>query len=158
MYFAFYQSKGLISRLIQWFTRSRYSHVAIIFDDGIVFEAVERGFVRAKNPSENHGPGIVVDIFGYIEKPTAEQITRARAFCESIEGRKYDYLTVLLGFPFRVARDLDAEKEFCSEATLEATRRAGKPLLRKLPFRTSPDDLSQSPLIEWYSSIKTIEV
>ena len=55
MRFALVRGRGEVSGMIQWFTRSVYSHAAIVFADGVVYEATPRGFVRAAGLSEVRG-------------------------------------------------------------------------------------------------------
>lgn len=154
MKFALYQGTGFISAGIRLFTRSRYSHVALQFHDGIVFEAVADGFKRSASLGARHKSGLLVDIFEYAAPLTPTELARARQFCESIEGAPYDYGSVLKGFPLREPGDSDRTKWFCSEAALAASIAAGRPLLIMPPWKCTPDHISISPLLRWTQTLK----
>lgn len=154
MRFALYQSDGLIPGLIRRFTRSRYSHVAIDFGE-IIYESIASGFVRAGSYGENHAPGTTVDLFGYNHPLTRNEEAAARDFCRSIVGTAYDYDSVFVHFPLRLAGDGNRGKWFCSEAALAASWSMGEHRLlqRMLPERCMPDHIAISPLLRWEGSV-----
>jgi hypothetical protein len=154
MIFALYQGRSLISGVIRRFTRSRYSHVAIQFADGAVFEAVARGVVRAESLAENHPAGTVVDLFAFVTPPALEHEQRARELCEELVGRDYDFASIVLGFPLRVAGDQNPRGEFCSELALKAAAQAGRPLQNMMPWRATPDHVAISLALRWKETIK----
>ncbi len=155
MRFALYQGTGFVSAGIRLFTRSVYSHVAIAFDDGMLFEAVGDGFKRSKSYLHRHKPGLLIDLFEYATPLTDDEYAKARAFCERIENAPYDYGSVLAGFPLRTNEDSNRDKWFCSEAALAASIAAGRPLLHMPPWKCSPDHISISPLLKWTNTIIT---
>ena len=158
MKFALYRGTSTISRLIQWFTRSVYSHVALVFDDGTTYEAVEAGFVRAENIRVNHPAGVIVDILEYKTPLTQSEVAQARAICDELVrmGGGYDYLMVLAGFPLRFHEQPRASsaKQFCSEAAAVVANRIGRPITeRSNPWKISPEDVNKSAVLRWSQSV-----
>jgi uncharacterized protein YycO len=153
MKFALYQGSSFVGGLIRKFTRSRYSHVALKFSDGIVFEAVGDGFKRSSSLGARHEKGTVIDIFEYATPMDRTEEAKARLFCETIENAPYDYGSVLVHFPLREAGDSDRSKWFCSEAALAASIAIGRPLQIMAPWRCQPDHIAISPLLKWKESV-----
>lgn len=157
MKFVLYRGRSLISSLIQWQTRSVYSHVAIWFPDAMeVYEAVDRGFVRAATLAENHDAGTEVDVLGYEVPLTPEEIERARAICGRMVGAPYDYEMVFAGFVLRMGWEPAANRKkfFCDEAALLVATAIGHPLVaRTLPWKCSPEDVNKSVALRWERSM-----
>ena len=152
MRFACYQGTGTISGLIRRFTRSRYSHVALQFND-FVFEAVGSGIVRAGSLLTNHDMGTVVDLFDYERSLMQIEEIEARRFCEHLVGKPYDYESVLKGFPLRLAGDTDRKAWFCSELAQAVGMFIGRPLQHMMPWRCQPDHVAISLALKWKGSI-----
>lgn len=156
MTFALYRGTSLISRLIGWFTRSVYSHVAILFDDGRVFEAIGDGFVRANDLWKNHEAGTIVEILEFRQPLLPFQVKEARAMCELLVGKPYDYAMALAGFPFRARGESKgaSQRLFCSEAVAIVTNAIGAPVCeRTLPWKVSPEDINKSSTLKWVRTI-----
>lgn len=157
MQFACYRGKALISRLIQGFTRSVYSHCAVQFADGAVFEAVANGFVKAASLGENHEAGTIIDLFEYRTPLNAVEVGLARGTAEKLVGAPYDYLNVFVGFPLRLANEpaSSRSKLFCSEACLALSWAMGEERLlqRMLPWKATPDHIGISPLLRWVETV-----
>ena len=157
MQFALYRGRSLISKLIQGFSRSVYSHVAIDFreDGASVYEAVGRGFVFASDLWVNHDEGTVVDIFEYRKPLTQIETDAAITTASALVGRPYDYASVFLNFPLRLDRDGDTKRLFCSEAALAISWAMGEDRLlqRMLPWKATPDHIAISPLLKWKGTI-----
>lgn len=156
MRFALVRGRGVVSGMIQWFTRSVYSHAAIVFADGVVYEATPRGFVRAAGLSENNG-GCQVDLFAYVEPLTAAEVSVARAMCEGMLGRNYDY-TMLLGFPGRLNFEPASSQRqlFCSESLMLVAMALGpgrRLLERVAPWKVPPDWIPMSPRLRWDETV-----
>ena len=59
-----YKGRSLTSKAIKLLTRSEYSHVAFMFDDGSVVEAWDNhGLRKVSSISEQHSPNTEVDVF-----------------------------------------------------------------------------------------------
>jgi hypothetical protein len=149
--FACYRGRSQVSSLIQWFTRSVYSHVAIQIGDE-VFEAVSSGFVRSASLKEQHDKGTVVDLHAFVDAPTPDEIARARTAAARMVGTGYAYADVFRGYPCRLNRDAQPDKWFCSEAALAISWAMGRSRLlqRMLPWKATPDHIAISPLLNWY--------
>lgn len=136
-----------ISRVIQWFTRSEYSHASVILPDGRHAEAREgRGVImhRAFVPLR----GESVDFFALAEPLTLLETARFLEFVESTLGAPYDYRMAAAFFWRGSASAASAEAYFCSEWLYEGLLAAGRQLLRTTEgWRVSPRDLGLSPLI-----------
>ena len=152
---AAYFPSSAIGQAITGVTGGFASHVALQFSDGVVFEAVDRGFVRAASLVENHEPGTMVALYRYKETITPEMEARARKFCESIEGKDYGYKT-LLGFPLHPELDPERDKWICSEALAMACWAIGDDwrLQRCAAHQIAPRDICISPLLRVYRTIK----
>lgn len=139
---------GAIGQAITGVTGGFASHVAIQFSDGIVFEAVDRGFVRAKTLVENHEPGQFVALYRFAAEVPQQREQLARKFCETIEGKPYGYET-LITFPFHRAIDPERNAWICSEAIGMAAWAMGDDwrLQRCMPHLISPRDICISPLL-----------
>lgn len=154
MTFALYRGRSVISKLIQGFTRSVYSHVAIEVG-GRVFEAIGSGFVEASDFMVNHDPGTVVDLFEYRLPLTPAEESIALTTALRLRNTPYDYASVFLNFPLRSPEDGDRKKLFCSEAALAIAWSMGEDRLlqRMLPWKATPDHIAISPLLKWKGSL-----
>jgi hypothetical protein len=156
---ALYQGKSLVSRLIRWFTWSKYSHVAWLCQDGSVIEAWHRGGVR-RQPSLSavHTPGTRVELFQVLTHEFRElnyaQREAVETFLTQQLGARYDFLGIL-GFLTR-ARMEKHGAWFCSELVTRALNHAGVwPLLRVPACKVAPGLLALSPLLRFQSTIIT---
>ena len=153
-YICFYKGKSFVSGVIKWFTWGEYSHVAYMFENGELIEAWHKGgVVHRMSWLEGHKAGTVIErykITGMDEEH--EQIMVA--FLKSQVGKKYDYRG-LFGFLGRKAIE-NALKWFCSELIMEATKKAGIPLLLRVPsYKVSPTQENTSPLLELCDVVRT---
>lgn len=148
-----YKGISITSKLIRWQTRSEYSHIAIELTSGRVVEAWRKGVCNAKDFSENHTPGTVVDSFE-IYGLTELQEKLAADFLYSQYGKKYDFKGV---FRFLTRRDQPADdKWFCSELAMAAMQHAGIDLLLRIPAsHTSPRDVVISPVLKFIETRTT---
>lgn len=142
MRFYFYHGKGIWASLIRWFTRSKYAHMSVVFEDGAVYEAVPgKGVVKGTLKSIE---GVTPFKYKMGARPDSEA---ARRFCEAELGTPYDYwgcICFLLGLKQRRSKT----KYFCSEFGADASRVAGIELQERTDsFKLSPDNCSWSPTI-----------
>jgi len=153
MKLAFYQGKSIISRLIRWKTRGKYSHVAVIFDDGRILEAWQgTNSVRWINSlSDGHSPGTKVDIYD-IDAPLNK--ARAKAFAQKQMDKPYGYRAIL---KFISNTSGDNENAWiCSEIALATAVAGGCQLLARVDaYKVSPVMLSWSPLLKFNSTMET---
>ena len=141
----FYKARyGAIGdKLIAWYTsnwkdklngnwRNSYSHVEILFSDGMMFSASQyENTVRYTRHSYSDSWDRIKLNISYDDECIV------RSFCDSVEGAKYDYLGVA-GFVL-MNRD-SRSKYFCSEVCVEALQEVGK-LLKLDASKTSPNKL-----------------
>jgi len=144
-----YKGKSIISKMIKFQTRSKYSHVAVMLEDGSAYEAWQKGGVRhIDSPFDGHKPGTEIDvyaIYGKYDEPTVVE------FLQQQLGAKYDYASVLRFVSRRHAGDNN--KFFCSELALMAFIEGGLSLLNADPSEMSPRDVSISPLLVFEKTI-----
>lgn len=120
---------GLYNRAVRLWTRSPYSHVELIFSDGVAASASYMdGGVRFKDIDFN------ADRWDFIDLPGADE-DAARAWFVAHDGDRYDLLGNV-GFLFR---PITGERRawFCSEAAAAAL---GIPD----PFRYDPATLAST--------------
>ena len=136
MRLAFHKAgRSIFSRLIRLKTRSIYSHVELVFSDGISFSAREQDHPAVEFIHVRFLPGewdfIDLDV-------TQNEEYAIRQRCRSQVGKSYDWLGIL-GFvlPFGEHDDDDL---FCSEAVTRALQVIGYfPAIK--PWTISPGKL-----------------
>ena len=136
-----YRGKRLLSALIRWQTRSRYSHASMASPDDhtLVIEAWQGRGVH-KTHIRNWDD---IDAFCVV-KVTEDQHRAAWAWANLQLGLGYDYLGVLR-FVSRT-RGRENKRWFCSELVYQALQAAGLSLLRDIEaWAVSPALLALSP-------------
>ncbi|MEO8206753.1 MAG: hypothetical protein ABI615_11275 [Chthoniobacterales bacterium] len=130
MRLALYKGTSLLSRAIQWQTRSEYSHAAFLLSDGSVIEAWQCGGVlHNAHIGTAHEDGTPVDVF------TIKGLTRSMEhdliglLTEEL-GKRYDFAGIL-GFIDRVKQPVD-DKWFCSELVFAKLEEVGIRLLSRI--------------------------
>jgi len=156
----FFEGLGLISRLIQWQTRSHVSHVALRMD-GEVIEAWHVPFPRGRvyhhaNMAECmaiHDPLTRIDVFHVRTMTTeTERLVRTGAwrFAKSLVGKPYDLRMVIRFLPRMGEAKGTRARWFCSELVASAFEVGGLPILRRIkPCYVSPRDLYVSPNLSY---------
>ncbi|MBW1672137.1 MAG: hypothetical protein JRJ45_00575 [Deltaproteobacteria bacterium] len=137
-----YKGRSIFSKLIKIQTRSDYSHVAFLLDDGTVIEAwALLGVRHVASPTEAHKSGTVIDTF---EIESEYDSLATMDFLKSQLGKKYDYRGIVR---FLTRRKSPADDRwFCSELVMEALRRGGLDLQERLPSSyATPRDVVISP-------------
>ncbi len=145
-----YKGKGLISRLIQFQTRSPYSHVALLLNESEVIEAWHVGGVRKlATPFVGHDLKTVIDVYNITEDFDEETVLK---FLQKQLGKSYDFRSV---FRFLTREKVvNDDKWFCSELICEAFSKGGLPLLKNISCSmVSPRDVSISPYLEFEREI-----
>ena len=137
-----YSGTSWPSLLIRFQSRSRFSHVAVELDDKTVIEAwAFIGVRHVSDKSEAHKAGTVIeayDITGEYDQDAVE------SFLHSQLGKKYDYRSLIR---FITRRHTRADNKWiCSELVLEAFRRGGLELQKRIPAsHATPRDIIMSP-------------
>ena len=142
-----FRGRSVISGLIRWQTRSKYSHAALLCPDGEVLEALEFSGVVKARPSCLAG----VDAFR-IKGDAGEQILlNAIEFASSQIGKGYDYSSI---FRFISRRECSGSgrqnrRWFCSELVFQACKENGLELLHGLDAcKVHPGMIATSPFLE----------
>lgn len=144
-----FKGKGVVSKLIQWQTRSEYSHAAVMVGE-TVYEAREFKGVR-KIELGTHSeltPESFLNCHMFTVLTNDVQDKTIVDFLEKQVGKKYDYSSVARFVSRRQASRKASGKWFCSELVYAAFQQAGIDLLREgsiEPWAVSPHILSLSP-------------
>ena len=144
-----YRGRSIISRLIRFQTRSKYSHVAVMMDDGSAYEAWQVGGVRhIDSPFDGHKKGTIIDVYRILEPFDSLAV---QEFIQLQLNAKYDFSSVLRFVSRRHAKNNN--KWFCSELALEAFSAGNLELLNAESGEMSPRDVSISPLLMFEKTI-----
>jgi uncharacterized protein YycO len=147
MRFILVSGTSFVSKLIQWQTRSHWSHAALLFSDDTVIEAREFIGVRRLHYltwlQENGKTPCEV----FTVSATDEQEALIRAYADAQVGKPYAYISIAR---FITRRDYEHQPDdawFCSELTFEAIKRGQIELLdRTEGWEVPPHWLARSPL------------
>ncbi|HUQ94200.1 MAG TPA: YiiX/YebB-like N1pC/P60 family cysteine hydrolase [Bryobacteraceae bacterium] len=136
-----FKGRGFLSKLIQWQTRGRFSHAAIMMRDGSIVEAWQGKGVRVQFLTDYSN----VERF-VIPSMTDAQWDKAIAYAMSQVGKKYDYWAIIR-FISRTAMP-ENDHWFCSELVIAALNHADVfPFVRMPASEISPGLLHVSPLL-----------
>jgi uncharacterized protein YycO len=132
----------LVSALIRWQTRGRYSHAAIRMRDGRIVESWQGAGVRTKWVKDWSG----IDAY-VVPGATDGQWDRAIGFALGQIGRGYDWWAIVR-FVSRRAMPAN-DRWFCSELVFAALAAGGVRLLERVEASAvSPGTLAWSPGLE----------
>lgn len=143
MIICLHKGKGLISSLIRFQTRGRYTHASILIKERDVIEAREfKGVVESRIE-------LIDSSFNLFKVTTTrEQDEKIISFLKDQLGKEYDYTMVARFVTRRQEHRKSKEKWFCSELVFAAFLHAGINLLERTePWEVSPNLLSRSPLL-----------
>jgi uncharacterized protein YycO len=139
----FRSTVSVISRAIEWETRSPYCHAAIWLRDGSLIESIEGAGVR-QVPNWQPAASDVVDFFtvaANLDQDATEAFLRAQV------GKPYANRDII-GFLVRAKDQEDPNAFFCSELVFAAILAGNVALLHRIePFEVSPGMLALSPLL-----------
>ena len=168
---AAYQGTSLISRLIRWQTRSRYSHIAIRFTEdvwvklgerekyihaGNVIEAWKGGVRLADDISESHDTKTPVDLFEFVVPLTEDEELAMSSFLVRQLGKGYDYEAIIRFLTREPVDHWHRQKWFCSELAFEAALTCGRRLLERCAaWEIPPRDVPRSPLLKFSKNLIT---
>jgi uncharacterized protein YycO len=155
MKFACYKGTSRISRAIRFVTRSEYSHVGLLLENGDLIEAWDSGVRLVKGLSDQHIPGTVVDVYQFAEELTAGQERKMRDFLHAQIGFDYDWKGV---FRFITRKPATPDSDwFCSELAVAAAIEGGRLLFAgTLPEEVPPDWIPRSLALRFsYRTITT---
>lgn len=155
MRIALYKGKSLVSRAIEFLTRSPYSHAAFLLNDGTVIEAWQPTVRHVASLSAQHTPGTPVDIFGFNPGLSVLQESQLITLALKDVGTPYDYKSVLR-FVTKRRGDASKKKLFCSEQVFQRCKDVGVELLLNTEaWECPPDWLARSPFLIKESTVVT---
>ncbi len=161
-----YRGRSLESRLIQWVTRSRYSHAGLAAwwnDRLMVMEAAAKGVVVTPLSTNVRGYHGNVEWFTCTEEIPPDERQRMIEFAQQELGKGYArWKAVLLGITIlfqddRGKRDrLRRERQlFCSHYVAQVYNAVGRDLRKGVSDRfMSPADVANSPLLRKMGALK----
>lgn len=120
---AFYKrDRTFFGRLISWWTRSEYTHVELVFGDGMFFSAHPAdGGTRYKKFDLSD-----LSHWDFYELPTLPtEEGEMRAFCDGEVGCRYDWFGIFLAQVLGLNRQ-HPDWWFCSEVCTAAFQRIGR--------------------------------
>ena len=128
----FIRTKGLIPKLIRWFTWSKWNHVDICVNNKWYASTRQKGVHRSDLVDQNQLWFEVYPIYN-----TEEQTEATETFLNSQMNKGYDWLGI---FGFIIRKNLEnKDKWFCSELVAAALNHAGYKF--EDPFKISPAKL-----------------
>lgn len=137
MKLAFHKGTGILSRAIEYGTHSPYSHVELIFSDGMSFSA------RAElSPAVNIIPfnaGSNPNEWDFIDLPARLNEPKIRAWAELQKGKGYDW-GADFSFPLPFIKS-DESKLMCASSCTMAIQQDGV-FKGFVPCEVSPGQLS----------------
>jgi uncharacterized protein YycO len=136
-----YTGHGFGSKWIQRWTRSKISHVSLVFymgDDAEEVEAIQFKGVVAHAPHSSKKKTFVE----YDVPLTYEQVLEARELALSLVGARYDWRAVRSFIRHRRRHSMD--KWMCSELVAYVLLKVGYKVSRREPFLESPSTVCES--------------
>lgn len=136
------RSNDLLSRLIKWWTRSKYYHVELVVNDKRISSDIERDvMVRSKHLVDPTDSGDAV--YNTTVTVTKEQYEILMRWLTKVNGSKYDTLGILLSQILKSRVD-DPNKWFCSELTTKVLQILTiEDVIDLTPNMLSPGDLAR---------------
>lgn len=152
MHLCLHRGRGTVSKLIQWQSRSVFSHASLLFSDGAVIES--REFIGVhKLPKLVNRPGEIIDVFEVFTSPKQEHAIRS--FAEAQVGKPYDYLSIARFLTREPVSNWRMNDWFCSELAFAAFDAAGIRLLNTIKaWAVNPGHLSLSTRIHFRRRIQ----
>lgn len=138
-----FKGRGIISRLIRWQTRSKYSHAAILVDEesSTIIESWQGAGVRSKKITDWRD----IEVFN-VDLQGEHKEAAVLMFLIDQVGKHYDYSGVIRFVSRRKPPRADNQKWFCSELVFAAFQYAGVNLLERIDAAAvSPGLLALSP-------------
>lgn len=148
---ALYHGVGLLSRLIQFQTRGKYSHAAWVCADGSVIEAWVSGVEHNAHLGKAHTTGTRVDLFEIKGLSWRDRKMIEELLLDEL-GKPYDYWAILKFLSRRAATENG--KWFCSELIFAAALARGIELLARCEaWEVSPTMMGWSPRLKFVGSV-----
>lgn len=147
---------SIVSRIIKFITKSKYSHVALAISDSHVVEIDWKYRVQVRTIQHKH-----FDVYRLNRDLTTEEIFMLLNYSYSLIGLKYDFLKIFsllieIIFKKRGKRLFNNPKKLiCSDIVDSGYKRIGVDLVSNFNEQdTTPDDISKSNFIVFVESVK----
>jgi len=165
-----YRGRGFQSSIIQWVTRSPYSHAGIsawLNDRLMIMEAKSNGVVASpfsRSVGQYHGD---VEWFSSTQEISEEDRLKMVIFAQEELGKTYGrWKTIVLGIQTLFQRNPDKrdrlrkqKKLFCSEYIAQIYNSIGLDLKKKTSDHfMKPADIANSPLLEPKGIVKISKI
>lgn len=142
---------SFISRMIRYFTKSKFSHVEVLFDGGFTVGSREFSGVVHGTINDFIKPVYFFFYDGINQKPlrlTKQQHDKIISFLQDSIGKKYDYKGIWGYLSNRRERNCP-DSYFCSELVFEAFNHAGIRFLnREGGHFITPQNIAESLLLK----------
>lgn len=141
--FIFYKKSGLISNLIKWFTKGKYSHVALVIDE---LHTLELSWKSPTAIKHFEYPKNSYDVYILSYPLSQEQKVKIMEFIKQNINTKYDWIYVLsrgLNLLFGTKIINSSDRFNCDELIVEAFRYVGIELITN-DNKLTPDELANS--------------
>lgn len=147
------KGSGLLSKAIEEFEHSKYSHATAYVDNNLLIEAEGFETTGAVAIEKYHGQ---LDIFSH-DDLTEQQREGIKKYLESQVGSHYDYLLILIeairyGLHIVLPYREPFKSHICSTLVADAYKLVGIDLCPGIKY-PSPGDLSQSKLLKLIESV-----
>lgn len=157
---AAYRGNGLFHRIVKWWCGGPYSHIALVWNEFIVFEAHPRGGVRQINFNDTFSSGKTVDLYD-IHGLTEEKEEKIVNFFRLQIGKGYNW-PIILNFIFKFKDPQKVQNQrkesrcwICSEIVFAALRKGDVTLFDNVsPFLVDPVWLTRSRELRYNRTIK----
>jgi uncharacterized protein YycO len=155
MLIALYKGTSFTSKLIRWFTRSQYSHAAVMLDNHTVIESWQKvGVVHAMSLWQNHNKKTEIDLYTITDLPINVEQDIIYNLKKQV-GKKYDWLMVFRFVSRRPENEASQNKWFCSEVLIDKFAFCGWPLLNALAYMVAPGHIAWSTRLKFYKTVKS---
>lgn len=152
MHLCLHRGRGIVSKLIEWQSRSKFSHASMLFSDGVVIES--REFVGVHRlPKLVNRPGEIIDVFEVLTNQKQEHAIRS--FAEAQVGKRYDYRSIVRFMTREPVTNWQMNNWFCSELAFASFDAGGIRLLNTIrAWAVNPGHLSLSTRAHFRYRIK----
>ena len=129
------EEKGLFPALIRWWTKSPYSHCAVLLNEELMFEAAPGAGTRFVPV----GPLLTGDWDALEIKTSADDDQAVLTFCQLEDRLKYDWKGIFFSQIIKMQRAAKNEW-FCSEIATAIAQRIGY-MINNVPCTVDPGKL-----------------
>lgn len=134
------KNKGLLSRIVKWFTDSEYSHVALVLDEKHLYHTNYNTNLKITHMIYPRNSYDVYRVIGEYDKDKLQE------FIYNNINNKYDFMDIVK-IIFRINTDDKDNEYICSELVRRAYEYAGLKLVDDTIKIATPQDIANSKFI-----------